>query len=71
MVKKGVPFRDAYKEIAGKIGKVRFKPTSAAEYTHTGSIGNPGTALVLSRAESIEKSITGPSPSEIYRKIAG
>lgn len=71
MVKKGVPFRDAYKEIAGKIGKVKFKPTSEEEYTHTGSIGNPGTALVLSRAVSIAKNIAGPSPSEIFRKITG
>jgi argininosuccinate lyase len=69
MVKKGVPFRDAYKEVAGKIGKVLFKATSLDEYTHTGSIGNLCNDKVSSRAVSIMESISGPSPSEIFRNI--
>jgi len=69
MVKRGVPFRDAYKEVAAKIGKVRFKATSLEEYTHTGSIGNLGNDIVSKRAGSIMQSICGPSPSEIFRNI--
>jgi len=69
MVKKGIPFRDAYKEVAKNIGKVRFKATSLDEYTHTGSIGNLCNDKVTSRAGSIMAGISGPSPSEIFSKI--
>ncbi len=69
MVKRGIPFRDAYKEVAKNIGKVRFKARSLDEYTHTGSIGNLCNDKVKSRTGSIMAGISGPSPSEIFRKI--
>jgi argininosuccinate lyase len=39
-VKTGVPFREAYSEVASDIDKGRFKRLSNVSYTHTGSIGN-------------------------------
>jgi argininosuccinate lyase len=69
MVKQGIPFRDAYKAVAAKIGSVHFKTTTLNEYSHTGSIGNLGNDLIAGRADLIMKSIDAPSPSEIYRKM--
>ena len=40
LVVKGVPFRDAYREVAGMIGTTPFKPSSPGDYSHEGSIGN-------------------------------
>jgi len=40
LVRQGIPFRDAYKKIAEMLGKGIFSPTSVADYTHEGSIGN-------------------------------
>ncbi len=39
-VKAGLPFREAYAEVAGEIDKGRFRRLSSVEYSHTGSIGN-------------------------------
>ncbi|MDP4224145.1 MAG: argininosuccinate lyase [Bacteroidota bacterium] len=40
LVKQGVPFRDAYKQIAEIVAKGDFPKTTIQEYTHEGSIGN-------------------------------
>jgi argininosuccinate lyase len=40
LVKNGVPFRDAYKEIASLVEKGSFEPPKDAQHTHIGSIGN-------------------------------
>jgi argininosuccinate lyase len=40
LVREGMPFRDAYKKVAGMIGKGVFSKPSITEYTHEGSIGN-------------------------------
>jgi argininosuccinate lyase len=41
-VKKGIPFRDAYKQVSEDIKTGTFQPPDKVEYTHLGSIGNPG-----------------------------
>jgi argininosuccinate lyase len=41
-VKEGVPFRDAYREVASDIDKGRYRPGRDFSYTHLGSIGRPG-----------------------------
>jgi len=41
-VLEGVPFRDAYREVAADIDKGRYRPGRDHAYTHLGSIGNPG-----------------------------
>ncbi len=46
LVRKGVPFRDAYKEIGREVGEKRFTRPPALSHTHTGSIGNMGNELV-------------------------
>jgi len=41
-VQAGVPFRDAYREVASEIDRGRYRPGRDHAYTHIGSIGNPG-----------------------------
>jgi argininosuccinate lyase len=40
LVLKGVPFREAYRQVAEQIEKGEFKPEKAITHTHEGSIGN-------------------------------
>jgi len=40
MVQEGVPFRDAYQQIAAQIEAGTFSPIRNANHTHSGSIGN-------------------------------
>jgi len=40
LVLKGVPFRDAYKQVGSDIEQGRFTPTRQIQHTHEGSIGN-------------------------------
>lgn len=40
LVKKGVPFRDAYKQVAQEIENGTFEPNTDVMHTHAGSIGN-------------------------------
>lgn len=36
----GIPFRDAYKQVAGEIEQGRFQPEKCVRHSHEGSIGN-------------------------------
>lgn len=40
MVLKGVPFRDAYREVGEQVLNNSYKPTREVHHTHAGSIGN-------------------------------
>lgn len=71
MVREGIPFRTAYREVAKKAGSGSFSIPSRAEYTHTGSIGNPGIELIRIRLNSLADSFrTGVSPRELYSTIS-
>ncbi len=43
LVLEGVPFRDAYREVAQKIQDGDYKASMSVKHTHLGSIGDPGT----------------------------
>ena len=71
MVREGIPFRTAYREVAKKAGSGSFSIPSRAEYTHTGSIGNPGIELIRIRLNSLADSFrSGVSPRELYSTIS-
>ncbi|MDX9728216.1 MAG: argininosuccinate lyase [Bacteroidales bacterium] len=71
MVREGVPFRDAYREVAKKGGSGKFNIPAPSEYTHTGSIGNPGTALIRTRLINLMESFRpGISPRELCSTIS-
>lgn len=42
LVREGVPFRDAYMQVAESIREGAYSPSRALDHTHLGSIGNPG-----------------------------
>ncbi len=70
MVLRGIPFRDAYRIVAGKSGSGTFEPTTPSDYTHTGSIGNTGCRLIYTRLEHEMKAFkTGYSPEELHDSI--
>lgn len=50
-VMKGIPFRDAYKEVAADIEQGRYRPGREPAYTHLGSIGNPGLSDIETKLE--------------------
>jgi len=70
MVREGVPFREAYREVAKKAGSGSFATPSVADYTHTGSIGNTGSGLIRRRLGDVMESFrSGCSPRELCEKI--
>jgi len=52
-VKNGIPFRDAYAEVAREIDEGSFRKNANVSYTHAGSIGNPGFERILGKMERI------------------
>jgi len=46
LVKKGTPFRDAYRTVSDEVSSGNFQRPEQSEYTHTGSIGNPGISQI-------------------------
>jgi len=52
-VKEGIPFRDAYREVASDIDKGRYRPGWDHAYTHLGSIGNPGLKEIEAKLDKV------------------
>ena len=48
-VMQGIPFRDAYKEVAKDIASGAYKPGKEHKHTHLGSIGDPGTKQIKAK----------------------
>lgn len=70
MVLEGVPFREAYRAVAGKTGSGLFSIPTPAGYSHTGSIGNTGVRLIRTRLEhELNAFKTGCSPEELLEKL--
>ena len=53
LVSKGVPFRDAYRKVAGSIADGSFEYHGKLNHTHEGSIGNLCNARIAARMERI------------------
>jgi argininosuccinate lyase len=52
-VKKGVPFREAYVQVASEIEQGNFVKVSDVNYSHTGSIGNLSNDKILKKLSDI------------------
>ena len=69
LVKAGVPFRQAYREVAESYSSARYELPSVNEFTHQGSIGN----LCLDRIKERIKKITGrikiPDSDQLAEKL--
>ena len=72
MVRAGVPFREAYRTVAGKAGSGLFRFPDPADYSHTGSIGNTGREVIQKRMEEEMKGFDKEySPRDLIDNILG
>jgi argininosuccinate lyase len=69
LVRSGIPFRDAYKAVAGMIKTGQFSRTHPADYTHEGSIGNLCNPEIRKRAEKVMKTFRDTSMGELEEKL--
>ncbi|MBP8959476.1 MAG: argininosuccinate lyase [Bacteroidales bacterium] len=53
MVRKGIPFRDAYKAVSETLKDSSFRQTAPSDYKHEGSIGNLCNDKIIARADKI------------------
>jgi argininosuccinate lyase len=53
LVKEGIPFRDAYQQVAKQIEEDDFEPPTRLHHTHEGSIGNLGNEEISHRCKAI------------------
>jgi len=68
-VKEGIPFRDAYREVASEIDKGRYRPGRDHSYTHLGSIGNPGISVIRSKLEQAFAAFPFVDTSEVANRL--
>ena len=71
LVKKGIPFRDAYKAVAGMVRNGSFSKTSVSDYTHEGSIGNLCNREISGLFEERMKSFRNKPASAMAEKLIG
>jgi argininosuccinate lyase len=68
-VLEGKTFRDAYREVGKEIADGSYSPGSGAEYTHIGSIGNPGLERIREKMENLLNSINIIPVAETMEKL--
>lgn len=56
LVKNGMPFRDAYKEIGRQIESGEYQPSTTVSHSHIGSVGNLGLELIQKKMDEALKS---------------
>lgn len=66
----GVPFRDAYREVASEIDKGRYRPGRDHSYTHLGSVGNPGIAEIGAKLEQAYGGFHFVDTSEVVKSLS-
>lgn len=59
LVKSGVPFRDAYRQVAKNVLEKQYIPNKNIEHTHEGSIGNLCNDKICQKFEKINRIIQG------------
>jgi len=69
-VKEGIPFRDAYKEVAAEIDKGRYRPGRDHSYTHLGSIGNPGISGIKAKLDTNYSSFRFVNTPELVEQLS-
>jgi argininosuccinate lyase len=68
-VQAGVPFRDAYREVASEIDRGRYRPGRDHTYTHLGSIGNPGLAEIEEKLQKAYGGFRFVNSTELVNKM--
>lgn len=68
-VKRGIPFRDAYRMVASQIDKTVFRATTPEEYTHEGSIGNLCNTEIKNIFNSRMEVFAGKTAEELVQQM--
>jgi len=71
LVLKGIPFREAYKQVAEKIEKGEYKPGKKISHTHEGSIGNLCNDKIAERKEVIVRDFHFEKIEKAMNKLVG
>ena len=69
-VQAGIPFRDAYRQVASEISSSRYRPGRDHTYTHIGSIGNPGLQEIREKLEKAYGGFHFVSSEELAQRLA-
>ena len=69
-VQAGIPFRDAYREVAAEISKGRYRPGRDHTYTHLGSIGNPGLKEIETKLEKAYEDFHFVDSAKLVKQLA-
>jgi len=69
LVRDGVPFRQAYRQVAKSYSSSEYDLPSLSEFTHQGSIGNLCTDRIKARIEKIKGRISIPDMPQLAEKL--
>jgi argininosuccinate lyase len=69
LVLKGVPFRDAYKQVAATINSGKFVPDTNVKHTHEGSLGNLCNDKISDKFESVLNDFKFESIDNVLKKL--
>ncbi|MFN8239176.1 MAG: argininosuccinate lyase [Bacteroidales bacterium] len=69
LVKKGVPFREAYLTVAGMLKEGNFPRTTLSDYSHHGSIGNLCNEEIRKRSGELAGLFNSTSLAELEKKL--
>ncbi|WP_116107651.1 argininosuccinate lyase [Lewinella sp. IMCC34191] len=69
LVLKGVPFRDAYKQVGADIEAGTFTPPTELRHTHLGSLGNLGNERIAQKREQVLGTFGFQRADESLRKL--
>lgn len=68
-VMEGTPFRDAYREVAAEIESGAYHSSGKTEYTHTGSIGNPGLEKIVAKKQEARGALQITPAEKIFEEL--
>jgi argininosuccinate lyase len=69
LVLNGMPFRDAYQEIARQISDGRYKPVHQVNHTHEGSMGNLCNKNISARMKGLMKQFNFKKAKKAFEKL--
>jgi argininosuccinate lyase len=69
LVLRGIPFREAYQEIAAAIQEGRYKPEKKVEHTHAGSTGNLSNDKIAAEMDKILNEFNFPVAAKALEKL--
>lgn len=71
LVRAGVPFRQAYRQVAKSYSSAKYELPSVNEFTHQGSIGNLCTERIKARIKVITGKNSIPDRDQLAEKLLG